>query len=99
METLHEARDRGFPYRRVLRRAYAEDVAAVAALLEFSKHTDTAGAYFHCIELGDLERAVGRGLMARALTQVSADVRPLAVEFLAGGRREVASLRSNDWGR
>jgi hypothetical protein len=81
-EVLTQARDAGFDYIGSLRRAERGEIAATVALINFSIHTDAAGALAHGWVLLELQKMIGKGKFSDALAAAKSDGRKSALESM-----------------
>ena len=84
-ETLGQAADRGFPYRRTWMRAADGDRDALADLLRFSRWTDAAGSLGHGVALTRLADLVGDREFSEAVFLLGAEERRQARRSLEAG--------------
>ena len=85
-EVLTQAKDVGFDYIGNLRRAERGEIEATVALINFSSHTDAAGALAHGWVLLDVQQIMGRKKFASILDRATNVGRTSALRIMEVAR-------------
>jgi len=83
---LTQAKDVGFDYIGNLRRAERGEIEATVALINFSSHTDAAGALAHGWVLLDVQQIMGRKKFASILERATNVGRTSALRIMEVAR-------------
>jgi hypothetical protein len=85
-EVLTQAKEVGFDYIGNLRRAERGEIEATVALINFSSHTDAAGALAHGWVLLDVQQIMGRKKFASILDRATNVGRTSALRIMEVAR-------------